>query len=56
MQSNDSTKFKKQMLSTTKKEKCPHCASENIVKDGFTKGRNQGVWSKDGGKSRVLQK
>lgn len=44
------------MLSTTKIEKCPHCASENIVKDGFTKGGNQRVLCKDCGKSRVLHK
>lgn len=44
------------MLSTTNIEKCPHCASENIVKDGFTKGRNQRVLCKECNKSRVLHK
>ncbi len=44
------------MLSITKIEKCPHCSSEKIVKDGFTKGRNQRVLCKDCGKSRVLHK
>jgi transposase-like protein len=31
------------MLSVTKLEKCPCCSSENIVKNGFTKGGNQRV-------------
>lgn len=44
------------MLSTTKIEKCPNCSSENIVKNGFTDGRNQRVLCKDCGKSRVLHK
>jgi len=44
------------MLSSTKIEKCPHCGSENIVKNGFTKQRNQRVLCKDCHKSRVLDK
>lgn len=37
-------------------EKCPHCSSENIVKNGFTKAKNQRVLCKDCHKSRVLYK
>ncbi len=44
------------MLSITKVEKCPHCWSENIVKNGFTKAANQRVLCKDCLKSRVLHK
>jgi len=39
------------MLNTTKIEKCPHCSSEHIVKNGFAKGKNQSVLCKDCGKS-----
>ena len=42
------------MLSITKIEKCPCCASENIVKNGFTKAGNQRVLCHDCLKSRVL--
>lgn len=42
------------MLSVTKVEKCPNCSSENIVKNGFTKGANQRVLCNDCLKSRVL--
>ena len=42
------------MLSVTKLEKCPNCSSENIVKNGFTKGGNQRVLCKECSKSRVL--
>lgn len=44
------------MLSTTKIEKCPNCLSENIVKNGFTKERNQRVLCHDCLKSRVLRR
>lgn len=44
------------MLSVTKIEKCPHCASKNITKNGFTKAKNQRVLCKDCYKSRVLHK
>jgi transposase-like protein len=44
------------MLSVTKLEKCPCCSSENIVKNGFTKGGNQRVLCYDCLKSRVLHR
>ncbi len=44
------------MLSVTKIEKCPHCSSENIVKNGFTKGGNQRVLCSACSKSRVLHR
>ena len=44
------------MLSVTKLEKCPCCSSENIVKNGFTKGGNQRVLCHDCLKSRVLHR
>lgn len=44
------------MISVTKIEKCPCCSSENIVKNGFTKAKNQRVLCKNCGKSRVLHK
>jgi insertion element IS1 protein InsB len=53
------TNHKKQrikMLSITKLEKCPHCSSENIVKNGFTKGGNQRVLCHTCSKSRVLHR
>lgn len=37
-------------------EKCPHCTSEKIVKNGFTKSKNQRVLCKECKKSRVLHK
>lgn len=42
------------MLILTKIAKCPHCASENIVKNGFTRHHNQRVLCKSCGKTRVL--
>lgn len=44
------------MLSITKIEKCPCCSSENIVKNGFTRGGNQRVLCYDCLKSRVLHR
>lgn len=46
----------KTMISVTKIEKCPCCSSENIVKNGFTKAKNQRVLCKNCDKSRVLHK
>jgi IS1 family transposase len=45
-----------QMLTVTKTEKCPHCWSENIIKNGFTKTRNQRILCKACFKSRVLHR
>ena len=44
------------MLSITKLQKCPNCSSENIVKNGFTKGGNQRVFCNSCLKSRVLHR
>ncbi len=44
------------MLSVIQTEKCPHCSSENIVRNGFTKGGNQRVLCRDCLKSRVLHR
>ncbi len=44
------------MLTVTKIEKCPNCCSENIVKNGFTRHKNQRVLCSDCGKSLVLNR
>jgi transposase-like protein len=44
------------MFSVTKLEKCLNCLSENIVKNGFTKGGNQRVHCHDCSKNRVLRR
>lgn len=44
------------MLTTTKIEQCPHCCSTKIVKNGFTRHKNQRVLCRDCGKSLVLNR
>ena len=42
------------MLAVTKIEQCPKCGSENIVKNGFTRHKNQRVRCKSCQKTAVL--
>jgi transposase-like protein len=44
------------MLTTTKLEQCPHCCSTKIVKNGFTRHKNQRVLCRDCGKCLVLSR
>ena len=42
------------MLAVTKIEQCPKCGNENIVKNGFTRHKNQRVLCKSCQKTAVL--
>ncbi|MCY7356223.1 MAG: IS1 family transposase [Rudanella sp.] len=44
------------MLAVTKIEQCPKCGSQNIVKNGFTRHKNQRVLCKDCQKTVVLRR